>query len=333
MRSDVDPDRCVRVGMVGAGFMATSHARALESFPDATVAGVVDPQTDRARALADSTGARAYPTLVEMVESEQLDALYACVPPFAHGEPEATAVELGLPLFVEKPLATDWATAAEIGAMIAEAGLITGTGYHWRCLDTVVEARERLGERPPGLVAGRWFGAVPPATWWVRREQSGGQLIEQATHVLDLARFLVGEVTSVYAIGGSCGLCGPHGDIDETSAAVLRFACGAVGSITATCLCARKHGVGLELVAPELTLEIGETHLAVHEPDGMTVRRATVDPRVEVDREFVDTVLGRTPQTRVPYEEALRTHRVACALADSAASGQPVDLSMHTSAA
>lgn len=318
-------DRCVRVGMVGAGFIAARHADALASFPDATVTAIADPDIDRARALAAQSGARAYRTVAEMTDREELDALYTCVPPFAHGEPEEAAVRLGLPLFVEKPLAADWQTAADIGDMLASAGLITGTGYHLRYLDTVHEARRRLGDRVPGLVTGRWFGKVPPAPWWVRRDQSGGQLVEQATHVVDLARFLAGEVRSVFAIGGSCGHCGPSGDIDETSAAVLRFASGAVGSLSATCLCNEKR-VALEVVAPGLAVELGESVLTVREEAGTTVRQATVDPKVAIARDFIDAVKGRTPGTQVPYEEALRSHRVACALAESATTGQPVDL-------
>jgi predicted dehydrogenase len=314
----------VRVGIVGAGLIATRHADALAGFPDATVVAVADPDLERARALAARTSARAYRTVAEMTGEEELDALYTCVPPFAHGEPEETAVRLGLPLFVEKPLAADWRTAAEIGEMVLASGVVTGTGYHLRCLDTVVEARQRLGDRVPGLVTGHWFGTVPPAAWWVRRDQSGGQLVEQATHVVDLARFLVGEVTSVFAVGSSHGHC-PQGDIDETSAAVLRFASGAVGSLSATCLSTEKR-VGLEIVAPDLALGVSESHLTVHDPGGVTVREAVVDPKVAVDRDFIDAVKGDAPATRVPYEEALRSHRVACALAESAIAGRPVEL-------
>jgi predicted dehydrogenase len=317
-------DAAVRVGIVGAGLIGARHADALAGFPDATVVAVADPDVARARALADRCGARAHRTVAEMTRHEELDALYVCAPPFARGEPEETAVRLGLPLFVEKPLAADWRTAAEIGEMVLASGLVTGTGYHLRCLDTVAEARQRLGDRVPGLVTGHWFGPVPPSPWWVRRDRSGGQLVEQATHVVDLARFLAGEVTTVCAVGSSHGHC-PHGDIDEVSAAVLRFASGAVGSLSATCLSTEKR-VALEVVAPELALEVSETHLTVREPAGTTVRPARVDPKVAVDRDFVDAVRGRAPATRVPYEEALRSHRVACALAESARAGHPVDL-------
>jgi predicted dehydrogenase len=84
--------------------------------------------------------------------------------------------------------------------------------------------------------------------------------------------------------------------------------------------------VGLEIVAPGLALELGENHLTVREASGTTVRQATVDPHVAIDREFIDVVRGRASATQVPYEEALRTHRVACALAESTTTGQPVDL-------
>jgi predicted dehydrogenase len=329
-KAQPEPGRRLRIGIVGAGGVGTRHARVLGTFGDVAVTAIADAEPERAAALAGrtGTGARAYRSATEMAEHEPLDALYACVPPFAHGEPEAVAAELGLALFVEKPLAADWESAADIAALVRRAGLVTGTGYHWRCLDTVAEARHRLGEGTNGnvgLVAGRWLDTVPPPAWWARRAGSGGQLVEQATHVIDLARHLAGEVTQVFALGSRCGRC-PDGDIDETSTAVLRFASGAVGSLAATCLCGRKQTAGLEVIGPETSLEITEDRLAVHEPGGTTVRTPQVDPRVAVDREFVDAALGRTAGTRVPYDEALRTHRVACALATSAATGQPVDL-------
>lgn len=330
MRKEVgrDPDRRLRVGIVGAGGVGTRHARVLGGFDDVAVTAVADAEPERAAALAARSGARPYRSATEMAAHEPLDALYACVPPFAHGEPESVAAQRGLPLFVEKPLAADWRTAADIAALVRSAGLVTGTGYHWRCLDTVAEARRRLGDGAPGhvgLVAARWLDTVPPPAWWARRDGSGGQLVEQATHVIDLARFLAGEVAQVFALGVRSGRCA-DGDIDETSTAVLRFASGAVGSLAATCLCGRKQTAGVEVIGPRVSLEVTEDRLAVHEPGGTTVRRPDVDPRVAVDREFVDAALGRSAGTRVPYDEALRTHRVACALATSAATGDPVDL-------
>jgi predicted dehydrogenase len=185
--------------MVGAGAVAARHARTLLAMDGVEVAGVADPALERARELADEVGAAAYPNHMELLDAGRLDALYICVPPFAHGPPELAAIDAGLPFFVEKPVAIDEPTATSIATRLAGRPLVTCTGYHWRWLDIFDRAAELLADRPARLVQCSWLDKVPPPTWWLRRDGSGGQTIEQTTHVLDVARGLAGEVTEVHA--------------------------------------------------------------------------------------------------------------------------------------
>jgi myo-inositol 2-dehydrogenase / D-chiro-inositol 1-dehydrogenase len=311
----------VRVGLVGAGGVGQRHAGVLSELAGATVVGVADPDAARARALAARCEVPAYPDARTLIAAVGPDALYVCVPPFAHGDPEMAAVEHGIPLFVEKPLAADLDTVERLAADISAAGLVTGTGYHWRHLDTVHRARELLAGRVPGLVAARWLDKVPPPAWWPARAGSGGQVVEQVTHLIDLIRHLAGEVDSVVAHGACLGHCGGGADIDEASVATLRLANGAVGTLTASCLAPRKQATSLDVVASGLALELSEDRLMVHDADGVDCVVPQVDPRVAVDRGFVALVNGERSPDTVPYEEALRTHRVGCAIAASAASG------------
>ena len=191
--------RPLRLGLVGAGFIAGLHVGSLAGIEGVEVAAVADPLPDRAEALAARVDGRAYPDHRRMLDAEPLDGVYVCVPPFAHGPPELAAIDAGLPLFVEKPVAIDEQTAASIATRLAGRPLVTCTGYHWRWLDIFDRAAELLADRPARLVQCSWLDKVPPPTWWLRRDGSGGQTIEQTTHVLDLARGLAGEVTEVHA--------------------------------------------------------------------------------------------------------------------------------------
>jgi predicted dehydrogenase len=191
----------VRIGMVGAGAVAARHVRTLLAMDGVEVAGVADPALERARELAGSAGAAAYPNHMELLDAERLDAVYICVPPFAHGAPELAVIDAGLPMFVEKPVAIDQGTAATVAARLDERPVLTCTGYHWRWLDIFDRAAGLLADRPPRLVQCSWLDKVAPPAWWRRREGSGGQVIEQTTHVLDTARGLAGEVTEVHALG------------------------------------------------------------------------------------------------------------------------------------
>jgi predicted dehydrogenase len=229
---------------------------------------------------------------------------------------------------VEKPVGVDSDTPGALAAAITGRGLLSAVGHHWRYLHTVEEARKLLAGRDIRLVTGAWLDKVPPVGWWPHRDRSGGPVVEQAAHVLDLARHLAGEVTEVSAAGNGTPPPVDGADVDSATAATLRFAGGAVGTLAATCALGWKHRAGLEVYADGLALAVTEDALLVRDADGE--RRIDGDPeaaRTAVDRAFVDAVRGAGDDVRVPYAEALRTHRLALAVAQSAATGRPVAVS------
>jgi myo-inositol 2-dehydrogenase / D-chiro-inositol 1-dehydrogenase len=321
----------VRIGMVGAGAVAARHVRTLLAMDGVEVAGVADPALERARELAGSAGAAAYPNHMELLDAERLDAVYICVPPFAHGAPELAVIDAGLPMFVEKPVAIDQETAATVAARLAERPVLTCTGYHWRWLDIFDRAAELLADRPPRLVQCSWLDKVPPPAWWLRRDGSGGQVIEQTTHVLDTARGLAGEVTEVHALGtggeaASTEAALPAADIHDVSVATLRFASGAVGTVASTCLLPRLHRAGVEVVGDGLSLELSETELVVEVDGERSAWTAAADARPRPDADFIAAVRGGPDRIRVPWPEAYRTHLVACAITRSAEEGRPLQV-------
>lgn len=321
----------LRVACVGTGFIAGRHLQALAALPDVDVVAVADPDLGRATAAAERVGARAYDDGLVLLEQQRLDAVWLCVPPFAHGPLEDACVERGLPFFVEKPLAVDLATAAAVAGRVRERALLTAVGYHWRHLDVVRQAAELLRDNPPQLITGYWLDRTPPAPWWSRRDQSGGQVLEQTTHILDLARLLVGEVDTVTAVETHTAReAFPGATVPTASTSVLRFASGAVGTVSSSCVLDWRHRVALSVVAEGLLLEVVERGLCDHElrivtSDGERVVGSDQDPIAAEDAEFVAAVRGGGPP-RVSYDEALRTHRLAWALDRSAREGVPVDV-------
>ncbi|MEV4546113.1 Gfo/Idh/MocA family protein [Micromonospora echinaurantiaca] len=318
--------RTCRVGLVGAGGVAQRHARVLGGFADVELIGVTDVLPAAAADLAAAYDTRACADVEELLAAGP-DAVYVCVPPFAHGPAEEAVIAAGLPMFVEKPVAVDLATAERIGELIARRGLRTAVGHHWRYLPVVERARRLLADRPVRMVAGAWLDKVPPVAWWSRRDRSGGPVVEQAAHVLDLIRVLAGEVSEVTAYADGTPPPVDGADIDSVTTAALRFASGAVGTLTAACVLGWKHRAGLEILADGLALALTEDGLVVRDGDGE--HRFPADPdaaRVAVDRAFIDAVRGVGDDIRVPYAEALGTQRLAVAVADSARTGAPVRL-------
>ena len=255
-----------RVLIVGAGGVGRRHVQVLAGLAGVELTGVVDPVVRAAETLAAERGVPAYADLEEALDRGSPDAVYVCVPPFAHGEPERAALDRGLPIFVEKPVGLDLSVAEDIGRRVEKAGVVTGTGYHWRCLDTVTEAKRLLAQSPPLLANGYWLDKRPPVAWWAQGDRSGGQIVEQLTHVLDLARALLGDAEEVYAAGARLADSPPdRGDIDDATVATVRFASGAVASFSATSLLATKHRASLTTFSRGLAMEISEGGLVLHD--------------------------------------------------------------------
>jgi len=319
--------------MVGAGAVAARHLRALLAMDGVEVAAVADPALERAKELAAEAGAPAYPNHMELLAAERLDAVYICVPPFAHGAPELAVIDAGLPMFVEKPVAIDQETATTIATRLAGRSLVTCTGYHWRWLDIFDRAADLLADRPPRLVQCSWLDKVPPPPWWLRRDGSGGQTIEQTTHVLDTARGLAGDVVEVHAFGARAASNPPlpGSDIHDVSVASLRFASGAVGTVASTCLLPRLQRAGVQVVADGLSLELSETELLVEVDGRRDAWTAEGNARPRPDRDFVAAVRGGENRIRVPWPEAYRTHLLACAITRSADEGRPLPVTREGS--
>ena len=90
-----------------------------------------------------------------------------------------------------------------LGELLAERALaseVLTDGEVERLRRTMDEARAHLATNPAHLMQGFWIDQTPPPEWWWREDASGGQVVEQATHIIDLARFLAGDVTEVFGL-------------------------------------------------------------------------------------------------------------------------------------
>jgi myo-inositol 2-dehydrogenase/D-chiro-inositol 1-dehydrogenase len=311
----------IRVGLIGAGAVGARHARTLAGFADVELVGICDPEPPGA-ALAAELAVPAVPDLASLLRTRP-DGVWLCVPPFAHGDLETAVVRAGVPFFVEKPLAADLLVARRVARAVAAAGLPTATGYHWRHLDTVARARDALTGARIRLVDARWWGSTPPPAWWRSQALSGGQVVEQATHVLDLLRVLAGEVEEV--VGGAAPSSAEDRDVPDATAAVLRFGSGAVGTLSTSCVLPALTAAGLDVVADSVTVALTETSLHLRTPEGEVSAEPRIDARRAVDRAFVDVLAGRPAAPGlVTVAEALLTHCLAWAVAEATGTGSAV---------
>ena len=223
----------MRVGVIGAGWIATEHVAILGRLDGAEVVAVCDLDEARARELAG--GGAAYTDWHELLERESPDAVFVCTPPLAHGEATVEALERGIHVYLEKPIARGLDDARAIVEAAARSDAVCAVGYQWRAVEVLDDLREALDGQELGLLIGIGTGPTKSRPWFLDRAQGGGNLLERASHGIDLERAVAGEVVAVQAAAGTVPLAqsaGERGDIEDAAALVLRFENGAVGSTT-----------------------------------------------------------------------------------------------------
>ena len=322
-------DKTVKVACVGTGWVAGRHLTAMTTLQGVELVGVAGRTEERAAPLARRFNTRAFGDYRAMLDATKPDALIICTIPAAHGDVERAAIERGVPFLVEKPLATDWKTAEAIAAEVTAAKLMTSVGYHFRYAASVQRARELLAGQTISLVEGWWLSTTPPPAWWSKEELSGGQMIEQTTHIFDLARYLLGEARSVYGMAGRVKRAShPESTVAEVSSAAVTFESGAIGTFNSSCILPQdNHRVGLHLYADGLALELTVKGLVVDRGGQRLEYRERDDAIATEGAAFLQAVrTGDRSGIRSTYADALLTHRLTTAATDSARSGMPEQL-------
>ncbi len=311
----------MKVAIVGTGGVAARHLGVLAQIDSLEIVGHVSRHAERAESQAQRWGGRAHDGVEPMLDRERPDAVWVCVTPDRHGPIEETLIARGIPFFVEKPLSNDLATAERVAGLLERGPLVVGVGYKLRALDTLVPVRRLLAERPARLVVGAWHDVTPSPAWWQDERRSGGQVVEQATHLIDLARVLVGEPDVLGAVARHDARAAyPGCDVAEATAALLRFPGGVPGTLTATCLLEGHLAMHLQLASEGRAIDVSER--AVRVETGLTTEEfpTSVDPFLVEDEAFVRAVRSADPTAVLcGYADALATHRVAIAIRSAAA--------------
>jgi predicted dehydrogenase len=196
----------VRVGVVGLGGIGVRHARLLAELSEAEVVAVAELDESRREAMARELGVAAYADWSDLLESESPEALLVSTPPAVHAEPTVAALEAGVDVFVEKPLARTASDAAAIVAAAERTGRVCAVGYQWRAIDLLPTVRDLLADQEPALVIGASLGPTRARSWFLDHAAGGGILLELASHDIDLHRAVAGEIVAVQAAASSVPL-------------------------------------------------------------------------------------------------------------------------------
>jgi len=313
----------VRIGFIGCGGNARWHMGTLSDMKDVKIVAVCDIKPELAESAAKQHNADAYTNHKAMLERDDLDAIYISIPVVAHGAPELDTIGRRLSFFVEKPVAINMEIAEEILTAVEKNNIITCVGYQLRYSGTVDVALEILQGKTINMVMGKYWcnsGIGDPNIWLRRMNKSGGQLVEQATHTIDMMRYFAGEVKEVFALQENRIL--KEIDCPDVNSVCMRFGSGAIGSLTTTWA---YDGDWSNANVVDILFEKSLMNWTMGSLDikpALEVPLPTKPDQI-IDRVFVDAVKsGDGSKIRSPYSDAIKTLAVSLAMNRSGKSGK-----------
>lgn len=348
----------VRLAIAGYGLVGRRHADAILQTPDTELVAVIDP-SETGTSLATQQGLSACASLNDFLADTSVDGIILATPNALHVEQALACVERGLPVLVEKPIATQAAEAEHLVGIARQREVPLLVGHHRRHNPLIQAAKTLIDSGEIGKVravqATCWFykpdDYFDTAEW--RKKRGAGPISVNLVHDVDLIRYLCGEVTTVRAVASPSARGFENEDV---ASALLTFESGAVGTIT----------VSDSIVAPwswELTSKeypiypptpencylIGGSHGSLSVPDlriwhyadgernwwspisSTAQKHQSTDPLVNQIENFAAVIRGKAGPV-VTGEEGLRTLAVVEAIQRSAATGDTIELSQQTEA-
>ncbi len=233
------------LALIGCGGIGEYHLSHFIQYDFVKVVGFCDLIKERAENLAAQyKSGNVYTDFKEMYDKENPDMVFICVPPTCHGEIEYETIKRGIHFFVEKPMSLDMEMAKDICNKAEEKNLITAVGFQCR-YDNINEiSKDFIAKNDIATINASRVGGIPDVDWWMTRETSGGQLVEQAIHQLDILVYFFGEVESVYSVRRKGYINDPQFpkyDNDDISLSIFNFKNGISCSFMCGCYSLKGH--------------------------------------------------------------------------------------------
>ena len=218
----------VRVALIGAGYIAHYHARALRELEGAEITVVCDRKEEIARKFAaEHQVAETCTVALELARRDDIDAVVLGVPNKYHADYAEVFLEFGNDVLIEKPMAMNAAQGKEIAAASQESDRLVMVGHMWRFDEEVNHVRQVVQSGQIGrIVKTRGYGIHEnwgPAGWFVQKYYAGGgALADMGVHAIDTIRYVLGDPqpAQVYArIGTFYG----NYDVDDTGIIVITW--------------------------------------------------------------------------------------------------------------
>ena len=217
----------LKVAIIGSGNIGHIHARAVLNTPGLALIAAVDNQPDRLAAFAaEFKIPHQYSSVEELLKSGGLDAAVIGVPNFLHAPFAIAALKAGVPVMVEKPMATSAAEAEQMAEASQKSGAALMVGHCWRFDKEVGWLKQQVQAGRLGkIIRTKSYGVHVhwgPPGWFTQKNAGGGALPDMGIHAIDTARFLTGDPqpVSVYA---RLGTYYKDFDVDDTGVILIAW--------------------------------------------------------------------------------------------------------------
>lgn len=236
-----------RVCIVGAGHLSSFRIYPYIGQAGGVIAGVCDLDRDKAERNARRFGGRVYTDLSQMIEAESPDAVLICIGPEAHAALAPKVMELGIPVYTEKPPAPTAREALEVARVSARTRVVCSTAFKKRYNVAYTRAKQWLeGFNPDDYFSiSADYCSAPYANDSPRTDF----LLDFAVHIIDLVSYLFGDASEVFAFARG----------KDAYAVSIRFESGAVGSLNLN------DGRSFTIPTEELELTVrGGNFMSIH---------------------------------------------------------------------
>lgn len=334
----------VKIALTGTGYISKIHARAVQKLPDVELVAVVNHRPESRAQFAETFGIpRQYTTVEELLRDGGVDAININTPNYLHAPQSIAALEAGVHVLVEKPMAMDAKEAVEMVAASKASGALLMVAHCWRFDEEVLWLKKQLDAGSIGrVIRTKGYGVHVnwgPSGWFTQKQfAGGGALADMGIHAIDTARFLLGDPqpVDVYA---KIGTYYKDVDVDDTGVVIVNWAGGTTSYFESGWWQPHTDGpeAATQLYGQRGLASLFPTHLSLPDPakervdkvdPGFPYPRANQCPQSMYDAQmayFVQCIRsGRVP---VPGgAEGLVNMRIVDAAYESSRSGQVVSL-------
>jgi scyllo-inositol 2-dehydrogenase (NAD+) len=328
------------IGVIGLGRLGSSYAKYFTGrIAGAAIVAVSDVNESALAPLAAELGiSKRYSRYQDLIADQEVEGVVIVSPTSTHGEIVVEAAKRGLPIFCEKPLSISLEEARAMLRTVDETGVFFQMGFMRRFDKGYVAAKRKIEEDAIGTpVVFKSSSRDPyrPSLEYLDPAHSGGLLVDCGIHDLDLARWFMGDIASVYSIGGT--LAYPEmKTIDDIDNAVtsLYFTSGALGVIDLSRNGVYGYDIRTEILGTKGTLKIGylrETPILVMTKEGIThdtvpyFTERFEQAYITQLQDFVNNVLERKPPP-VTCADGVAALQASAAATLSFKENRPVDL-------